>query len=118
MAGRRRDRNSYSLRVIPTNAAVNPGRQLVITLEGHNLNMLSALRVHQSGRDVRGFISTIDPPTPATQTRRRITVQAPSNAIPGNHQLALFVGRNIVGVPAGTGVSVVASKVLRGRIVR
>ena len=88
----------------------SPGGRVVVTLEGQNLNTLSALRIRQSGRDVPGFRTTLEPASAKTQTRRRVTVQAPANTRSGSYQLALFAGRQFVGVPRGTAVSVVAPK--------
>ncbi|MFC1772456.1 hypothetical protein ACFL3A_03780 [Pseudomonadota bacterium] len=105
-------------RVNPASIAVSPGGQVVVALEGQNLNTLSALRIRQSGRDVPGFRTTLEPANAKTQTRRRVTVQAPSNVTLGSYQLTLFVGQQFVDVPRGTVVSVAMPKPLPVKIVR
>jgi hypothetical protein len=99
-------------RVTPASSAIYPGQRVIITLEGRALNTLSAVRIRQSGRDVPGFRTTMEPASTTTQTRRRITVEAASTAAIGNYQLTLFAGRQTVAVPRGTVVAVVAPRTI------
>jgi hypothetical protein len=96
-------------RITPLSASIVPGRQVILTLEGNNLNALSAVRIRQSGRDVAGFRATLEPASRATQLRRRLTVQSATTVAQGNYQLAIFAGQQLVGVPRGATLSVAAA---------